>query len=312
MITFDKLKIITNIEDIAEIDTSAFVTQTKDGEILYYKYSQKSPFSLLIMADKKKGILSIEFTGKILLEDYPQLINRHNIRKCFDAINHLNICHIDSDAIIEHGIVNKCDVTRDVSSEKMREIIQQTKQNIINYDKWNCDKYEGNGVVIYKTVKTARYKERLCIYDKGREMGKARNREFLCSISEGEKVADYFKGKIRFELNIDTSAKVIQLLEIPNNRLVSVLSAKANPILKVYDEAIKERNTTMHFTALKERMMAALIRECNNDLEQVEIEIRNTIPKSTSVRRNMDKFRELYAKMQQGKFNPVDVRSLIA
>lgn len=59
MITFDKLKIITNIEDIAEIDTSAFVTQTKDGEILYYKYSQQSPFSLLIMADKKKGILSI-------------------------------------------------------------------------------------------------------------------------------------------------------------------------------------------------------------------------------------------------------------
>lgn len=312
MITFDKLKIVTRIEDIAEIDTSAFVTHTKDGEILYYKYSQKSPYSLLVIADYKKGSLSIEFTGKILMEDYPQLINRYNIRKCFDVINHLNICHIDSDAIMEHGLVNKCDVTRDVPSGQMREIIQQTKQNIINYDKWNCDKYEGNGLVIYKTVKTARYKERLCIYDKGREMDKACNREFLCSISEGAKVADYFKGKIRFELNIDTSAKIIQLLGIPNNRLVSVLSAEANPILKVYDEAIRERNTMMHCSSLKERMMAALIRECNNDLERVEIEIRNTIPKSTSVRRTMQPFRDLYAKMQQGKFNPVDVRSLIA
>lgn len=312
MIRFDKLKIVTRIEDIAEIDTSAFTTHTKDGEILYYKYSHKSPYSLLIIADKKKGILSIEFTGKILLEDYPKLINRYNIMKCFDAINHLNICHIDSDAIIEHGVVNKCDVTRDVPCGQMKDIIQQTKQNIINYDKWNCDKYEENGLVIYKTVKTARYKERLCIYDKGREMDKARNREFLYSISERAKVADYFKGKIRFELNIDTRAKIMQLLGIPDNRLVSVLSAGTNPILKVYDEAIKERTTSMHCSSLKERMMAALIRECNNDLERVEIEIRNSIPNSTSVRRTMQPFRELYAKMEQGKFTPVDVRSLIA
>ena len=34
MITFDKLKIVTNIEDITNIDTTVFVTQTKDGEIL--------------------------------------------------------------------------------------------------------------------------------------------------------------------------------------------------------------------------------------------------------------------------------------
>ena len=37
MITFDKLKIVTNIKDITDIDTTEFVTQTKDGEILYYK-----------------------------------------------------------------------------------------------------------------------------------------------------------------------------------------------------------------------------------------------------------------------------------
>lgn len=42
MITFDKLKIVTNIEDITDIDTTVFVTQTKDGEILYYKYKQET------------------------------------------------------------------------------------------------------------------------------------------------------------------------------------------------------------------------------------------------------------------------------
>ena len=82
MITFDKLKIVTNIEDITNIDTTVFVTQTKDGEILYHKYRQESPFCLLIQADYNKQELVIEFTGKILKEDYPQLINRNNIVQC--------------------------------------------------------------------------------------------------------------------------------------------------------------------------------------------------------------------------------------
>lgn len=312
MITFDKLKIVTDIDDIAEINTSAFVMHTKDGEILYYKYNQTSPYELLIIADYHKRELVVEFTGKILLDDYPQLINRNSIRECFDNINRLGIFRLDTDAIMEHGIVNKCDVTRDVHSGQMMDIIKQMKRNIVNYAKWNCDKYEENGIVIYKTVKTPRCKERLCIYDKSNEMGKACNREFMNSIADKEYMLGHFLDKIRFELNINTSRQIRELLEIPDNKLLTVLSTEANPILKVYDEAIKERNTTMHCSSLKERMMAALIRECNNDLERVEIEIRNTIPKSTSVRRKMEPFRELYAKMQQGECNPIDVRSLIA
>ena len=70
MLTFDKLKIVTNYEDISDINTSVFVTQTKDGEVLYYKYKQETPFSLLIQADFNKQELVLEFTGKILMDDY--------------------------------------------------------------------------------------------------------------------------------------------------------------------------------------------------------------------------------------------------
>jgi hypothetical protein len=312
MITFDKLKIVTNIEDITDIDTTVFVTQTKDGEILYYKYKQETPYCLLIQADYNKQELVLEFTGKILMDDYPQLINRNNIVQCLETINGMGICRIDTEAILAHGEICKCDVTKDISSTQMQEIISQMKQSLTNYDKWTCAKYQGNGLVIYNTVKTDKYKKRLSIYDKQKELNKACNREFLNTISNRQEIIAYFQDKIRFELNIDTKAQIRLLLGVMDNRLHSVLSSNANPILTVFDEAIRQNGTTTYHSCLKEYMMALLIRDCHNDLEEVEAKIRAMTPKTVSIKNKMQPFRNLYAKMQKEVATSVDVRSLIA
>ena len=312
MITFDKLKIVTNIEDITDIDTTVFVTQTKDGEILYYKYKQETPYCLLIQADYNKQELVLEFTGKILMDDYPQLINRNNIVQCLETINGMGICRIDTEAILAHGEICKCDVTKDIPSTQMQEIIAQLKQSLTNYDKWTCAKYQGNGLVIYNTVKTDRYKKRLSIYDKQKELNKACNREFLNTISNKQQLLDYFQDKIRFELNIDTKAQIRLLLGVMDNRLHSVLSSNANPILTVFDEAIRQNENTAYHSDLKEYMMALLIRECHNDLEEVEAKIRAMTPKTVSIRKKMQPFRDLYTKMQNEVATSIDVRSMIA
>lgn len=44
MITFDKLKIVTNIKDITDIDTTEFVTQTKDGKSFTINISKTHHF----------------------------------------------------------------------------------------------------------------------------------------------------------------------------------------------------------------------------------------------------------------------------
>ena len=311
MITFDKLKIVTNIEDITDIDTTVFVTQTKDGEILYYKYKQDTPYCLLIQADYNKQELVLEFTGKILMDDYPQLINRNNIVQCLETINEMGICRIDTEAILAHGEICKCDVTKDIPSKQMPEIISQLKQNLTNYDKWTCAKYQGNGLVIYNTVKTDKYKKRLSIYDKEKELKKACNREFLNLVKDQQGIIDYFKGKIRFELNIDTKAQIRLLLGVMDNRLHSVLSSNANPILTVFDEAVRQNEVTAYHSDLKEYMMALLIRECHNDLEEVEAKVRALTPKTTSIRKRMQPFRDLYTKIQKEVVTSVDVRSLL-
>lgn len=312
MLTFDKLKIVTNYEDISDIDLSVFITQTKDGEVLYYKYKQETPFCLLIQADYNKQELVLEFTGKILMDDYPQLINRNNIVQCLETINRMGTCRIDTEAVLAHGEICKCDVTKDILSSQMPEIISQLKQNLTNYDKWTCAKYQGNGLVIYNTVKTEKYKKRLSIYDKEKELRKACNREFLNLVKDQQSMIDYFKGKIRFELNIDTKAQIRLLLGVMDNRLHSVLSSNANPILTVFDEAVRQNEVTAYHSDLKEYMMALLIRECHNDLEEVEAKVRAMSPKTTSIRRKMQPFRDLYTKMQKNVTTSVDVRSLLA
>ena len=246
------------------------------------------------------------------MDDYPQLINRNNIVQCLETINGMGICRIDTEAILAHGEICKCDVTKDIPSTQMQEIILQMKQSLTNYDKWTCAKYQGNGLVIYNTVKTDRYKKRLNIYDKQKELNKACNREFLNTISNKQQLLDYFRDKIRFELNIDTKAQIRLLLGVMDNRLHSVLSSNANPILTVFDEAIRQNENTAYHSDLKEYMMALLIRECHNDLEEVEAKIRAMTPKTVSIRKKMQPFRDLYTKMQNEVATSIDVRSLIA
>ena len=91
MNTFDKIKLISRLEYAEIIDTSKFTAVTKDGNLLYYKYTQNKPFNLNITMDNEHQELVLEFTGKVLLERYRELINTETIDYCLENINSLNI-----------------------------------------------------------------------------------------------------------------------------------------------------------------------------------------------------------------------------
>ena len=295
MLKFDKLKIVTDVNHISNIDTNIFLTQSKGDNVLYYKYHQTSPFSLIIQADVNKDELSIEFTGKILTDDYPNLINHTTIRKCFETINAMGICRLDVDDILECSEVVKCDVTHDVRLPLQE--VTQIKQHLTNFDKWGSTKYERDGIVIANKAKTPKYKKRLSIYDKTKELDKATNKEFLRLLRDKQALLDKLKDKTRFELNIVTKEQIRNLLNIQDCKLSSVLYSDANPILTVFDEAINLNGTTTNHTNKKDYMMELVIRDCGFDLEKVEAKIRSLTPKTTSIKREMQPFRELYGRM---------------
>jgi hypothetical protein len=310
--TFDKMKIISNINYISNIDTNKFIAHTKNNQVLYYKYQQQTPFSLIIVVDYQHKELSIEFTGKILLEKYPNLINAKTIRECFYNINHLGICNINVEAIINQSYVTKCDVTKDIATTGIATILANIRPNISNNKKWVVKGYKG-GLTIEKVVSTSRYKERLVIYDKAKEMQRAENDKFLNCVSNAQDIVSYFQGKVRFEVNINTMSQIRTLLNIPNNDLKIVLSATSNPILTVINEAIKYNKPQHRKQTIREYERELLLKSCNYDIVNVEALIRSLSSSNTSIKRVMQPYKDLLNRlMVSPNATSLNLRDLVA
>ena len=180
-----------------------------------------------------------------------------------------------------------------------------------NHKKWNCKDYTG-GIVIENTVSTARHKKRLTIYGKGKELAKATNADFLQSLSNPQDIQDYFKDKIRFELNINAESQIRKLLNISTNDMNSVLNSTSNPILTVFDEAIKEISAPSYSKNLNDYKNKLLLKECDFDLAKVEAKIRTLISKNTSIQRIMEPYKQLYQRMFNDTPNEIiNLRSLV-
>lgn len=311
MLKLDRIKIISHINFINDIDEKIFISNIRDNTVLYYKYKQISPFLLMIMVNFENNELIIEFTGKILLEGYKDLIHGGNIRQCLDTINKMGICKLDVDSIVTHGYVAKCDVTKDIRVENFSMIVRYCRQQLKNYRKWICRDY-ASGVVIENVVKTPRYKKRLVVYDKYKELQKSENECFLATISNGKALLDSYRGIVRFELNINTMAQIRTLLSVNDNSLNAVLASEANPILAVIDEALREHSSIRPCTNLRDYERVLFLKECHNDLMEVEAKMRTLVSNKTSIRRVMKPYIELYQQMQNTADLGFDIRKMVA
>ena len=304
------MKLVTSLDHITNIHTQYFNVNLREGEVLYYKYDQKVPCSLLIMIDYSHNELILEFTGKVLQEHYTQLINIETIGECIDKINKLRICYLDKDAIIHNSNVVKCDVTMDIEAD-LTKITSTVRQNLINYSKWSTKPYN-NGVVVENVVSTAKYKKRLSIYDKSKELSKGSSKHFLNSISNKDEVLGYYNDKIRFELNLNSISQVRQMLDIPDNNIQSVLTSTANPILRVIDEAVKYKETKIRTFTLRDYERELLLKECDYDLAKVEAKVRAFSKKSTSIMRAMQPYKDLFHQIRLDQNTEIDIRKLVS
>lgn len=311
MLQFDRLKLITSSQNITNLNhTKFFETPMKQGDY-YYKYHQDSPFSLTIINNPRKSELVIDFTGKVLKDDYPSLISRETIRQCLDNICTMNICDLDTDAILENSEVCLCDVTQDfVCNHPMAEIKRHIKASIRNYDKWLAKNCRNNGLEIYNSVTTPRRFKRFIIYDKSKEMIRAENKGFLACVDNPNALLHQFDGRVRLELNLRSKEQIRNYLHIPNNQLQAVLNSTATPILEIYDESIAETIPVSNAIYNKAEKLA-LLEQCNYDLQAVEMKIREHTPKNSSIRRKMEPYRQLLQSIQNAAQNTMNLRQYI-
>lgn len=300
MLSFDKLKIVSAIDYISIIDEKAFLKQSIGRNIISWKYEQKNPYNVCIIKNCRHHELSIEFTGKLLKDEYCNLINQTNIRKCFEEINCLGICILDIEAILCDSEVVKCDVTKDICGVNIEELSSYMERHLCNYKKWHI-KNMPNGFVLENSSVTPRNKKRLTIYNKFRELKRATNSDFLSNLLDSKALMDYFKDKIRFELNIKTKKLIQKLLDVPNNMLTVVLASTANPFLSILQETISPMvgtNVSNSLPNLQAYLRYLLLQKCDFDMKRVEAEIRSWSSKSTSIPRAISPYRQILENLQ--------------
>lgn len=268
MITFDKLKIVADIHAINVCDETRFEFIEKDGVLSALKYYQEHPFLLMIKVDYECGEVVIEFCGKILGNDYPKLISKDTIKQCFQAIEALGFVEVDFAAMMEAEVV-KCDVTKDIPVEDVTQVTDYIRSHIRNYQKFLCRKLKNGNVVVDKNVVSRKTKKRMTIYDKGKEMCRSANRPFVQKYG----LEDAFSGMCRFELNLDSKEQIRKSLRIEDTKLMTVLSADADPINDFLDEVVEPQDAVT-MSDKKTYMTMLVLRDCDFDLEKVEAKMR--------------------------------------
>lgn len=301
MLKIDKVKIIAPANCIANLDYNYFETKVKKDEVTLEEFSAKTPSLLKIkrVDNIKCRELSIEFTAKILKDNYPQLIHKDNFKQCLCIINDMGLCTLDIDRIYNEGYFTKVDITQDVCyKDEYLGLIQNMKGGVCNFNKYNTTSKRNGNFIIEKNVSTRQRKKRLTIYQKHRELLLSDNKPFLASLTDSEKLLKYFQDIIRFELNLTSLYQIRESLHISDTSIDAVLSSTATPILDFIDAVFLDTTANIIYNDKREYELKAVLEVNDYDLEKVEAVMRSFPSTNKHISQAMKPYRELFAKIR--------------
>ena len=287
MLTLDRVKLIATLDSLISYTPEMF-TSLLGGRIL--SFQTKEPFELSVQIKSREHELVIEFTGKILGEDYSQLISKNTILECFDRLKELGICEVDPVKMMRARVA-KVDITKDYYIEDIPSLARYVKASIRNNQKYSCKKYN-RGATIEKVVSSSKYWSRLKIYDKEHEMKLSENQPFVSENGlEGQ-----FDGLCRFELSLVSMTQIRKALGITGDTLEEVLRSERNPIRDYLDVVLAEDPERKGINCWNDYVKHCILRDCDGDLGKVEARLRQfKNSRSTNIPKTVDSFRGILA-----------------
>ena len=311
LITFDRIKIKSNYKYL--LDTKVKFNEmfhSRSGEKIGIFYSSKDdiniPYNLYIAVSYIKQTLTLEFSSKILKENYPDLISRDTIKKCLTNINQLNICNIDVDSILSNGVVTSVDITYDADLILNDNLLDALNSQVNNYRRFKWTHYNNEGITFTKDVKSKDCTETITLYNKEKEICTSHNKNFLNSLSQPQQIMDYFKGKTRFEITLDTPKKIMNYLNLTDTKIFSVLNSDTNPILILFDKIFNNSVTNISnatFDNYEEWSMKIILDSYNGDLKRLEQDVRNKFSSRSGATKRMKKFEAVHHAMTSASTN---------
>lgn len=305
LITFDRIKIKCNHKYFH--NTKAKFNEmfnSRSGEKTGIFYSSKEdknvPYNLYIAISYPKQTLTIEFSSKVLKENYIKLISKETIKECLTNISKLNICDIDIDNILLNGVVTSLDVTYDTDLILNDNILDALNSQVSNYRRFRWTHYEKEGIVFNRDVKSKDCTETIILYNKEKEIEASHNKDFLNSLSRPQSIIDYFRKKTRFEITLDTPQKIMDYLNVADTKITSVLNSDANPILTQFNKVFGNSTADMPNTTFDDYenwAMKIILERYNGNLKLLEQDVRNKFNSRSGASKRMKKFEAVYHAM---------------
>ena len=224
------------------------------------------------------------------------------VKECLANINQLNICNIDIDSILSNGAITSADVTYDANLILSDNLLDTLNSQVNNYRRFKWSHYEKEGITFTKDVKSRDCAETITLYNKEKEIWSSHNKNFLNNLSRPQLVTNYFKGKTRFEITLNTPKKIMNYLNLTDTKIFSVLNSDANPILTQFDKVFGNSSTNFSvsnttFDNYEDWSMKILIETYNRDLKRLEQEIRTKYPSRSGALKRMKKIEAVYHAM---------------
>jgi hypothetical protein len=250
-----------------------------NGDLIKKYYNSKDdkwiPYNLYIGINYKSQSLTLEFSSKILLDDYPKLITKDTFGQCIENINKLGICDLDVNSITNNSCFSKVHVTNDIKYPLTNDVLDSLNSSVNDYRRYQWARYRKDGIRFKKDVKSTSCKETIVMYDKEKEI--INNVDFLSILSKPNEVIDYFDGATRFEMELDSPKKICKALDIDTTHISKVFNSKENPLLAQFNKIFGEGEIrdTQYITNYETYAMNAIIEIHNGDIKKIEQEMKD-------------------------------------
>lgn len=314
---FDTVKIRTKKEYLINTNIQFNKNYNTNGDLIGIYYNSKNdksiPFDLYIGVSYARQSVTLEFSSKILLDDYPKLITRATFKQCLENINKLDICTIDVDRIVSDCYFSKVHITNDIDYTLTNDRLSLLNSCVSNYRRFKWEHYEGEGIRYTKDVKSKDCKETIVIYDKEKEILSNKNKPFLDLLDNPNTVIDSFSGKTRFEMELDSPKKICKFLNIGNSHINYIFGSDVNPLLVQFNKIFGEDEIENKYsiTNYEDYSMQAIIEKHNGDLKKIEQEMRDLHVYSSNSRtgllNRMKKIKQLHSEMYSKTHNSTNI-----
>lgn len=319
MIKCDTIKIKSNYKYLLDKNINFNILfdskkNTVNGEYYSSQGNSNIPFNLYIATNYSKQTLTIEFSSKILFDDYPNLITSETLPQCLYNLNDMGICTIDIDGVLKTGCITQADITKDVSLELTNDILTALNNNVGNYRRFKWQHYTSKGITFTKDV-VGKGREEIKFYNKRKELSAtAQNRRFLDLLASREQVEGYFSDKTRVEITLSSQPQIRNSLQINDTYIPMFFASDANPILAQFDRIFNSStiDSSIDMDNYDTWAMSKILELYSGNLQLIEQEVRRLYKFRSGVNSRMAKFEQLKQMQQTPQRNIIqEVRKLL-